>query len=227
MNSPENIISIRSINKFFKSDTINNEVLSNIDLTIPHGDFVAVMGPSGCGKTTLLNIIGLIENPSGGDYYFNNTNTINLSAKKLNKLRKGNIGFIFQSFNLIDELTVKENISIALEYLGIQRKERKKRALEILDKVKLSHKQYAYPQELSGGQQQKVAIARALAIQPRVILADEPTGNLDSHSGKEIMDILQQINSEGTTIIMVTHSERDAFYARRTIKLFDGKILNG
>jgi putative ABC transport system ATP-binding protein len=227
MNSSENIISIRSINKFFKSNSINNEVLSSIDLTIPHGDFVAIMGPSGCGKTTLLNIIGLIETPTDGEYYFNNSNTLNLSARKLNNLRKGNIGFIFQSFNLIDELTVIENINISLEYLRVPKKERKIRTTEILTKVKLSHKKDAYPQELSGGQQQKVAIARALAIKPKVILADEPTGNLDSHSGKEIMDMLQQINSEGTTILMVTHSERDAFYARRTVKLFDGKILNG
>lgn len=227
MDVSKSIISIRSLKKLFKSDTINNEVLTNINISIDPGDFVAIMGPSGCGKTTLLNIIGLIEDPSEGEYFFNKHSTTTLSPRKLNELRKGNIGFIFQSFNLIDELTVSENINIALEYLRIPRKERKSRVSEILDKVKLSHKRDAYPQELSGGQQQKVAIARALAIRPKVILADEPTGNLDSHSGKEIMDILKQINSEGTTILMVTHSERDAFYARRTIKLFDGKILNG
>jgi len=223
----EPIIKTKNLSKQFTETSVITHALTDINFTLTKGEFVSIMGPSGCGKTSLLNILGMIDSPSSGSYTFDGIETTSLSERKLTKLRKGNIGFIFQSFNLIDELTVLENIEIALQYIDISRKDRKMRTEQALESVKLSHKRNALPQHLSGGQQQKIAIARSIAIDPRLILADEPTGNLDSQNGKEIMDLLQMFHEGGTSIIMVTHSERDASYAQRKITLFDGKIING
>jgi len=223
----EPIIKTKNLSKQFTETSVITHALTDINFTLTKGEFVSIMGPSGCGKTSLLNILGMIDSPSSGSYTFDGIETTSLSERKLTKLRKGNIGFIFQSFNLIDELTVLENIEIALQYIDISQKDRKMRTEQALESVKLSHKRNALPQHLSGGQQQKIAIARSIAIDPRLILADEPTGNLDSQNGKEIMDLLQMFHEGGTSIIMVTHSERDASYAQRKITLFDGKIING
>jgi putative ABC transport system ATP-binding protein len=220
------MIKIENLNKVFRTDQVETTALSDIHLTINKGEFVAIMGPSGCGKSTLLNILGLLDVPSTGDYYFDNQNVARHSETVLAKIRKNKVGFIFQSFNLIDELTVFENIEIALIYNDIPSKIRKERIDQVLQKLEISHRAKHFPHQLSGGQQQRVAIARALVANPDLLLADEPTGNLDSVRGQEIMQILQQLNTEGTSIIMVTHSQEHANYARRQIHLFDGKLIS-
>ncbi len=220
------MIKIENLNKVFRTDQVETTALNDIHLTINKGEFVAIMGPSGCGKSTLLNILGLLDVPSTGDYYFNNQNIARYSETALAKIRKNKVGFIFQSFNLIDELTVFENIEIALIYNDIPSKIRKERIDQVLQKLEISHRAKHFPHQLSGGQQQRVAIARALVANPDLLLADEPTGNLDSVRGQEIMQILQQLNTEGTSIIMVTHSQEHANYARRQIHLFDGKLIS-
>lgn len=220
------MIKIENLNKVFRTDQIETTALNDIHLTINKGEFVAIMGPSGCGKSTLLNILGLLDIPSSGDYYFDNQNVARYSETALAKIRKNKVGFIFQSFNLIDELTVFENIEIALIYNDIPSKIRKERIDQVLQKLEISHRAKHFPHQLSGGQQQRVAIARALVANPDLLLADEPTGNLDSIRGQEIMQILQQLNAEGTSIIMVTHSQEHANYARRQIHLFDGKLIS-
>ena len=220
------MIKIENINKVFRTDQVETTALNDIHLTINKGEFVAIMGPSGCGKSTLLNILGLLDVPSTGDYYFNNQNIARYSETALAKIRKNKVGFIFQSFNLIDELTVFENIEIALIYNDIPSKIRKEKIDQVLQKLEISHRAKHFPHQLSGGQQQRVAITRALVANPDLLLADEPTGNLDSVRGQEIMQILQQLNVEGTSIIMVTHSQEHANYARRQIHLFDGKLIS-
>ena len=199
--------------------------LNGVSLEVKDGEFVAIMGPSGCGKSTLLNILGLLDNPNEGAYWLGEEEVSKLKEKDRTQYRKGRIGFVFQSFNLIEELTVEENIELQLKYLGVSKAERKQRTLDILRKVNLSHRAKHYPQQLSGGQQQRVAIARAVVGNPQLILADEPTGNLDSKNGKEVMELLSQLNSEGSTIVMVTHSQHDATYAKRIINMFDGQIV--
>lgn len=220
------LLKVENLTKIFRTEDIETKALHNVSLEIKQGDFVAIMGPSGCGKTTLLNILGLLDNPSSGNYYFFEKDTHNLSQKQKAQIRKNNIGFVFQNFNLIDELTVYENIELPLIYLKYSSKERKERVKEILDKMNIFHRQKYFPYQLSGGQQQRVALARAIIANPKLILADEPTGNLDSQQGIEIMSLLANLNKNGTTIIMVTHSERDAEYSQRIIRLFDGKIIN-
>lgn len=220
------MIKIENLNKVFRTDQVETTALNDIHLTINKGEFVAIMGPSGCGKSTLLNILGLLDVPSSGDYYFNNQNIARYSETALAKIRKNKVGFIFQSFNLIDELTVFENIEIALVYNDVPSKIRKEKIDQVLQKLEISHRAKHFPHQLSGGQQQRVAIARALVANPDLLLADEPTGNLDSVRGQEIMQILQQLNTEGTSIIMVTHSQEHANYARRQIHLFDGKLIS-
>ena len=192
---------------------------------VQKGEFVAIMGPSGCGKSTLLNILGLLDNPSGGSYYFNGTNVASFRESQRTNLRKGNIGFVFQSFNLIDELNVFENVELPLLYLKIPVKKRKEMVTIVLERMNIGHRAKHFPQQLSGGQQQRVAIARAVVANPKLILADEPTGNLDSKNGIEVMELLAELNREGTTIVMVTHSDRDSGYAHRIINLFDGEII--
>ena len=209
----------------FRTEEIETTALNNVSFTINKGEFVAIMGPSGCGKSTLLNILGLLDNPSGGSYNLLGTEVANLRERERTNYRKGNIGFVFQSFNLIDELNVYENVELPLKYLNISASERKRRVTEILKRMNISHRAGHYPQQLSGGQQQRVAIARAVVANPQLILADEPTGNLDSRNGKEVMDLLCQLNAEGTTVVMVTHSQRDASAAQRIINLFDGEIV--
>ncbi len=213
------------LTKVFRTEEIETSALSKVDLHVEKGEFVAIMGPSGCGKSTLLNIIGLLDNPSSGKYFFDQKEVGYLKENKRTDLRKGNIGFIFQSFNLIDELNVFENVEMPLIYLKYKANERKKMVDEVLARMKISHRRKHFPQQLSGGQQQRVAIARAVVANPKLILADEPTGNLDSKNGKEVMSLLTDLNKEGTTIVMVTHSLRDADYAHRIINLFDGQII--
>lgn len=214
-----------NLSKTFRTDEIETVALNGINLNIAGGEFVAIMGPSGCGKSTLLNILGLLDNPTGGQYNFDGTEVAGMRERERGQLRKGRIGFVFQSFNLIDEIDVAHNVELPLTYLGLSRSERRKRVDEMLAKVNMSHRSRHLPQQLSGGQQQRVAIARALVTRPSIILADEPTGNLDSHNGREIMELLAELNREGTTIVMVTHSDRDAAYASRIINLFDGTII--
>ena len=199
--------------------------LNGVSMEVNEGEFVAIMGPSGCGKSTLLNILGLLDNPDGGSYMLDGEEVANMKERERTRLRKGRIGFVFQSFNLIDELTVEENVELQLKYLDVPKAERKQRVLDILRRVNMSHRAKHYPQQLSGGQQQRVAIARAVVGKPRLILADEPTGNLDSKHGQEIMELLRQLNAEGTTIVMVTHSRHDATYAHRIVNLFDGQVV--
>ena len=219
------MIQVTNLSKVFRTEEIETTALNNVSFTINKGEFVAIMGPSGCGKSTLLNILGLLDNPSGGSYNLLGTEVANLRERERTNYRKGNIGFVFQSFNLIDELNVYENVELPLKYLNISASERKRRVTEILKRMNISHRAGHYPQQLSGGQQQRVAIARAVVANPQLILADEPTGNLDSRNGKEVMDLLCQLNAEGTTVVMVTHSQRDASAAQRIINLFDGKIV--
>ena len=220
------MIQVENIVKSFSTEEVVTIALNGVSMEVKEGEFVAIMGPSGCGKSTLLNILGLLDNPNEGTYLLDGVEVARMKEADRTKLRRGRIGFVFQSFNLIDELTVEENIDLQLKYLNISKAERKARVLEILRQVNMSHRAKHYPQQLSGGQQQRVAIARAVVGKPRIILADEPTGNLDSKHGKEIMELLTQLNAEGTTIVMVTHSQRDAAYAHRTINLLDGEVVN-
>lgn len=219
------MIKIEGLSKHFRTEEVQTIALNNISMEVKEGEFVAIMGPSGCGKSTLLNILGLLDNPTSGNYYLEGREVGHLKEKERTQVRKGNIGFVFQSFNLIDEIDVAHNVELPLTYLGLSRSERRKRVGEMLEKVNMSHRASHLPQQLSGGQQQRVAIARALVTHPRLILADEPTGNLDSKNGREIMELLSGLNREGTTIVMVTHSDRDAAYASRVIHLFDGTIV--
>ncbi len=219
------MIKTKNLTKVFQTDEIETRALNNVNLTVEKGEFVAVMGPSGCGKSSLLNILGLLDNPSEGDYYFNGQNVAGMKEKNRTQLRKGEIGFVFQSFNLIDDLNVFENVELPLIYLGLKSRERKEMVKSVLERMKISHRRKHFPQQLSGGQQQRVAIARAVVANPKLILADEPTGNLDSKNGKEVMELLTELNREGTTIIMVTHSLNDSEYAHKIINLFDGQIV--
>ena len=211
--------------KVFRTDEIETTALNKVDLEVQKGEFVAIMGPSGCGKSTLLNIIGLLDNPTSGELFFDGTEVSRFKEKQRTELRKANVGFVFQSFNLIDELTVFENVELPLLYLKVSASERKKKVEEVLDRMKIAHRRKHFPQQLSGGQQQRVAIARAVVANPKLILADEPTGNLDSANGEEVMKLLSELNKEGTTIVMVTHSPSDAEYAHRIVQLFDGHIV--
>jgi putative ABC transport system ATP-binding protein len=211
--------------KIFRTDEVETTALNQIDLHIKKGEFTAIMGPSGCGKSTLLNILGLLDNPSGGQYFFDGTDVSGFKESQRTAFRKGNIGFVFQSFNLIDELTVHENVELPLVYLKMKSSERKKRVDTVLERMSMGHREKHFPQQLSGGQQQRVAFARAIVANPGLILADEPTGNLDSKNGLEVMHLLTELNSEGTTIVMVTHSDRDAAFAHRVINLFDGQVV--
>ena len=220
------MLQVENIVKSFSTEEVVTIALNGVSMEVKEGEFVAIMGPSGCGKSTLLNILGLLDNPNSGTYCLDGVEVARMKESERTKLRRGRIGFVFQSFNLIDELTVEENIDLQLKYLNLPKAERKQRVLEILRQVNMSHRAKHYPQQLSGGQQQRVAIARAVVGKPRIILADEPTGNLDSKHGKEIMELLTQLNAEGTTIVMVTHSQRDAAYAHRTINLLDGEVVN-
>ena len=220
------MIKVTNLSKIFRTEEIETIALNGVSFEIKDGEFVAIMGPSGCGKSTLLNILGLLDNPTGGSYELLGTEVSGLKEKDRTKFRKGNIGFVFQSFNLIDELNVYENIELPLRYLNIGAGERKTKVTEIMKRMSISHRARHFPQQLSGGQQQRVAIARAVVAGPKLILADEPTGNLDSKNGKEVMNLLKELNREGTTIVMVTHSQKDASLAQRTIDLFDGRIVS-
>lgn len=216
------MIHLENIRKSFSADEISTVALNGVSLNVDHGEFLAIMGPSGCGKTTLLNILGLLDSADEGKYYFEGKDMSHLSEKEMTQFRRGTIGFVFQSFNLIDELNVEENVELPLTYIGMPKKERKQRVRDMLKQLNLSHRSSHYPQQLSGGQQQRVAIARAIISHPKMILADEPTGNLDSQNGKEVMELLKQLHKEGATIVMVTHNQRDALYADRIINLLDG-----
>ncbi len=220
------MIRTENLTRIFRTEEIETIALNGVNINVEDGEFVAIMGPSGCGKSTLLNILGLLDTPTEGKYWLGDEEVGHLKERERTAYRKGRIGFVFQNFNLIDELTVEENIDLQLKYLGIGKAERKERVLEILRKVKLSHRAKHYPHQLSGGQQQRVAIARAVVGKPSIILADEPTGNLDSKNGMEVMQLLSELNEEGTTIVMVTHSKHDATYASRIINLFDGQVVD-
>ena len=220
------MINVTNIQKVFRTEEVETWALNNVSLSVKKGEFVAIMGPSGCGKSTLLNILGLLDNPTSGTYELKGKEVSKYTESQCTDLRKGVIGFVFQSFNLIDELNVYENIELPLLYMGISAKERKQRVEEAMDRMAIAHRAKHFPQQLSGGQQQRVAIARAVVARPQMILADEPTGNLDSKNGKEVMDLLTELHKEGTTIVMVTHSRHDAGYADRTINLFDGEVVN-
>ena len=220
------MIRTENLTRIFRTEEIETIALNGVNINVKDGEFVAIMGPSGCGKSTLLNILGLLDTPTEGKYWLGDEEVGHLKERERTAYRKGRIGFVFQNFNLIDELTVEENIDLQLKYLGIGKAERKERVLDILRKVKLSHRAKHYPHQLSGGQQQRVAIARAVVGKPSIILADEPTGNLDSKNGMEVMQLLSELNEEGTTIVMVTHSKHDATYASRIIKLFDGLVVD-
>ena len=220
------MIKLDNIKKVFRTDDVETWALQNVSLEVKEGEFVAIMGPSGCGKSTLLNILGLIDNPTEGTYMLNNKDVSQMQENERTELRKGTIGFVFQSFNLIEELNVMENIELPLLYMGIPRSERRRRVNEIMERVGIAHRAKHFPCQLSGGQQQRVAIARAVIPSPKIILADEPTGNLDSRNGREVMDLLAELHREGTTIIMVTHSQHDANYADRIVNLFDGEVVS-
>ena len=220
------MIKTEKLQKIFKTEEVETWALNDVTLEIKEGEFVAIMGPSGCGKSTLLNILGLLDNPTNGTYTLNGVEVSKMTESQRTELRKGVIGFVFQSFNLIDELNVYENIELPLLYMGVPAAERKRRVEEAMDRMAIAHRVKHFPQQLSGGQQQRVAIARAVVANPKIILADEPTGNLDSKNGKEVMELLTQLNKEGTTVVMVTHSQHDAGYATRTINLFDGSVVN-
>ena len=219
------MIKTNDLTKIFRTEEVETTALNKVTLNVKEGEYVAVMGPSGCGKSTLLNILGLLDNPTSGSYIFNGTEVANLKERDRTIFRKGNIGFVFQSFNLIDELNVYENVELPLIYLKMKTSERKKRVEDVLERMKIGHRAKHFPQQLSGGQQQRVAIARAVVANPKLILADEPTGNLDSKNGIEVINLLTELNKEGTTIIMVTHSDRDAGYAHRIVNLFDGQVV--
>lgn len=220
------MIKTDKLSMLFMTEEVQTKALNEISLTIKQGEFVAIMGPSGCGKSTLLNILGTLDSPSSGSYFFEDKQVDKMSENQLTALRKGNIGFIFQSFNLIDELTVFENVELPLVYLGLKQSQRREKVRQVLEKVNLLHRANHLPQQLSGGQQQRVAIARAVVTDCKLLLADEPTGNLDSTNGVEVMDLLSGLNKQGTTIIIVTHSQRDASYAHRIVHLLDGRIVS-
>ena len=219
------MIKTENLQKVFRTDEVETWALNNVSIEVKKGEFVAIMGPSGCGKSTLLNILGLLDNPTNGTYYLDGIEVSKYTESQRTNLRKGVIGFVFQSFNLIEELNVYENIELPLLYMGIPANERKRRIEEAMDRMAISHRSKHFPQQLSGGQQQRVAIARAVVANPKLILADEPTGNLDSKNGQEVMNLLSELNKEGTTIVMVTHSQHDAGFASRTINLFDGQVV--
>lgn len=219
------MIQLQNIKKVFRTEEIDTWALREVSLEVKDGEFVAIMGPSGCGKTTLLNIMGLLDTPTEGTYMLDGKDVSQLSERERTNIRKGTLGFVFQSFNLIDDLDVYENIELPLLYMGVPAKERKKRVTEILDRMAMSHRRGHFPCQLSGGQQQRVAVARAVVSNPKIVLADEPTGNLDSKNSKEVMDLLLQLHEQGTTIVMVTHSQHNASYADRIINLFDGQIV--
>lgn len=214
-----------ALEKIFRTEEVETLALNKVSIEVKEGEFVAIMGPSGCGKSTLLNILGLLDNPTSGEYYLNGIEVSRYTEAQRTKLRKGIIGFVFQSFNLIDELNVYENIELPLLYMGVSAAERKKKVQEAMERMAIVHREKHFPQQLSGGQQQRVAIARAVVANPKLILADEPTGNLDSKNGREVMNLLSELNKEGTTIVMVTHSQHDAGFASRTINLFDGQVV--
>jgi putative ABC transport system ATP-binding protein len=220
------MIKIENLSKLFRTEEVETIALNKVSLEVKDGEFAAIMGPSGCGKSTLLNILGLLDNPTEGDYYLEDLEVGHLKEKERTQVRKGNIGFVFQSFNLIDELNVFENVELPLTYMKIKSADRKQMVTDILKRMNISHRAGHFPQQLSGGQQQRVAIARAVVSKPKLILADEPTGNLDSKNGREVMELLTELNKEGTTIIMVTHSKHDASFAHRVINLFDGIIVS-
>src|SRR6056297_2402462 len=219
------MIRTKELVKVFRTDEVETTALNKVNLEVESGEFVAIMGPSGCGKSTLLNLVGLLDNPSGGELHFMDHEVAGYTERKRTNLRKANIGFVFQSFNLIDELNVYENVELPLLYLNKPASERKQRVEEVLERMKMSHRKKHFPQQLSGGQQQRVAISRAVVTNPKLILADEPTGNLDSANGEEVMNLLTQLNNDGTTIVMVTHSPSDAEKAHRIVQLFDGHIV--
>ncbi|MBK9194525.1 MAG: ABC transporter ATP-binding protein [Flavobacteriales bacterium] len=221
------LLKTQNLSKVYRTDTVETTALNAVDIAIGQGEFVAIMGPSGCGKSTLLNIIGLLDSPSSGSYFVAGEDVSGYNERKRAEVRKNTIGFVFQSFNLIDELTVAENIELPLIYTGLGKAERKQRTLAAMERMNIAHRAKHFPQQLSGGQQQRVAIARAVVNNPKLILADEPTGNLDSAMGEEVMNLLTELNKAGTTVIIVTHSLRDAGYAQRTIKLLDGKVVAG
>lgn len=219
------MIKIKNLQKFYRTEEVETIALNNLSIEVKKGEFVAVMGPSGCGKSTLLNIVGLLDDLDGGSYLFNDIEVVDFNERKRSDLRKHNIGFVFQSFNLIDELTVFENVELPLIYTKVPAAERKKRVEEVLEKVQIMHRRNHFPQQLSGGQQQRVAVARAVVNNPKLILADEPTGNLDSNNGNEVMQLLTELNEQGTTIVMVTHSEHDARFSDRVIRMLDGQVV--
>jgi len=218
---------IKTVNltKVFRTDEVETTALNNVSFSVTPGEFVAIMGPSGCGKSTLLNILGLLDNPTGGEYFFNGAEVSRFTERQRARMRKENIGFVFQNFNLIDELNVFENVELPLIYLGLSASERKRRVGEALEQMQITHRRKHFPLQLSGGQQQRVAVARAVVANPKLILADEPTGNLDSANGEEVMNLLERLNHQGTSLIIVTHSQRDAEYAQRIVRLFDGQIV--
>lgn len=217
------MIKITNLEKYYRTEEVQTIALNKLSFEVKEGEFVAVMGPSGCGKSTLLNILGLLDDPDGGSFLFDGIEVAGFNERKRSQLRKHNIGFVFQSFNLIDELTVFENVELPLIYTGVKPAERKARVHEVLEKMQIMHRRKHFPQQLSGGQQQRVAVARAVVNNPKLILADEPTGNLDSSNGNEVMDLLTELNEAGTTIIMVTHSEHDAKFSHRIIRMLDGE----
>ena len=219
------MLKTEELTKIFRTDEVETTALNKVTMEVHNGDFVAIMGPSGCGKSTLLNIVGLLDNPSSGMLYFDGVEVSRFRERQRTNLRKGNIGFVFQSFNLIDELTVYENVELPLLYMKVSSAERKKKVNDVLDRMKIAHRKKHFPQQLSGGQQQRVAISRAVVTKPKLILADEPTGNLDSANGEEVMNLLSELNKDGTTVVMVTHSPTDAEKAHRVIHLFDGHIV--
>ena len=219
------MIKTEKLTKLFATEEVQTKALNEVTLQVEQGEFVAIMGPSGCGKSTLLNILGTLDSPTSGSYFFEGKQVDKMNENQLTALRKGNLGFIFQSFNLIDELNVYENIELPLLYMGIPSAERKRRVETAMERMAITHRSKHFPQQLSGGQQQRVAIARAVVANPKLILADEPTGNLDSKNGKEVMELLNELNKEGTTIVMVTHSQHDAGFAGRIINLFDGQVV--
>jgi len=220
------MIKINDLQKSFRTEEIETVALNGVSLHVAEGEFIAIMGPSGCGKSTLLNILGLLDNPTSGEYFLAGTEVGHLKEKQRTDMRKGNIGFVFQSFNLIEEMNVYENVELPLVYLKVKASERKRRVEEALKRMNISHRAKHFPNQLSGGQQQRVAIARAVVANPKLILADEPTGNLDSKNGKDVMNLLSELNREGTTIVMVTHSQHDSTFAHRVINLFDGQIVS-
>lgn len=220
------MIKVENLTKAFRTEEVETMALNDVNVHVKKGEFAAIMGPSGCGKSTLLNILGLLDNPSEGKYFFDGKEVGSLKESQRTQLRKGNIGFVFQSFNLIDELNVYENVELPLIYLKIPTSKRKEMVKTVLKRMNIGHREKHFPQQLSGGQQQRVAIARAVVANPKLILADEPTGNLDSKNGMEVMNLLSELNNEGTTIIMVTHSQHDAGFAHRTINLFDGMVVS-